>query len=158
MQSITSRVAVVLVALALSAVLFVALSDGGSGDSADTEVAVEQDGTTSQPELKAADGKPEPKPKPEPEPKPKPEVPEIVVEGGQPVGGVKQLEFRSGETIRFDIVSDTADELHVHTYDVYVDLEPGKTAEVKIPATIEGVVEAEMHHSLAPVAEISIVP
>ena len=36
----------------------------------------------------------------------------------KPQGGVKKLNFNKGDTIRFRVVSDTADEIHVHGYDL----------------------------------------
>src|SRR5687767_2405900 len=41
-----------------------------------------------------------------------PPVPVIRVRHGKPVGGVRTIEVRRGETIRFRVVSDVADEIH----------------------------------------------
>ena len=102
----------------------------------------------------AADGqKPEKQPRPD-----EPEVPVVEVKGGEPVGGVQELEFESGEEARFEVVADAADELHFHGYDLYVDVTPGKPAEVKFNADIEGLFELESHSTGELMAEISVVP
>ena len=51
------------------------------------------------------------------------------------------------------------DELHLHAYDVYLDIVPGKTNELVVEnADIEGVIELESHSTGALLAEISVVP
>jgi len=47
---------------------------------------------------------------------------------GEVVGGQARLTFEKGETARFAISSDVADEIHVHGYDVYKDVPAGGTA------------------------------
>ncbi|MBA2515687.1 MAG: hypothetical protein H0V26_15390 [Solirubrobacterales bacterium] len=44
------------------------------------------------------------------------------------MGGQARLTFEKGETARFAISSDVADEIHVHGYDVYKDVPAGGTA------------------------------
>jgi hypothetical protein len=96
---------------------------------------------------------------PEKEPKPdEPEVPVVEIEGGTPVGGVQELEFESGEEARFEVVTDAADELHFHGYDLYFDVQPGKPNELSFDADIEGLFELESHTTGELLAEISVVP
>ncbi len=64
----------------------------------------------------------------------------------------------TGDTLRFAVVSDTADELHVHGYDVLQPLEPGERVEVEIPADLEGIFEAELHGSGELVARLVVEP
>jgi hypothetical protein len=82
----------------------------------------------------------------------------IEVEGGQPVGGVQELEFEQGEEIRFVVRSDVADHVHLHGYDVFEDVAAGGEARFEVPATIEGVFEVELEDRAAPLAEISVTP
>ena len=70
---------------------------------------------------------------------------EVVVKGGVAEGGVRREAVRVGETVTIRITSDTADEVHVHTYDETVRLEPGVPAEVTFVANIPGVFEVELH-------------
>lgn len=87
-----------------------------------------------------------------------PAAPTIVVRGGKPVGGVEELDFEAGETVRFAVRSDAPDELHVHGYDVEKELPAGRTVTVEFPASIEGVFEAELHESGEQIAELRIEP
>ena len=153
MNSTGGRVVVAVAAVALVAVLFFVLRDDGeeSGGSAAPEPAV----STDQP---ADGGQGAEKPKPE-EPKPEEsEIATIEVKGGQPVGGVAELEFTKGERIQFVVRSDVADHVHLHGYDVFKDLPAGGEVEFDVPATIEGVFEAELEDRVVPIAEITVNP
>ncbi len=61
-----------------------------------------------------------------------PEVPTVEVVGGKPRGGVQELEFKKGDTIRFRVRSDTPDEIHVHGFDKYADVGPGQARDVPL--------------------------
>jgi hypothetical protein len=71
----------------------------------------------------------------------------IDVKDAKPVGGVKTLTYKKGDTIDLTVESDTADEVHFHGYDVHKDVEAGGTVNFTMPATIDGefVVELEEH-------------
>jgi len=141
------------VAVGVMVVLFLVLSD----EEAETPTTTAAATTETQP--------PEPEAEPEEpgdeeaeKPKPKPAVPAIEVRGGQPVGGVQELEFRAGERVRFKVTSDTAAEFHLHGYDVEQSAPAGGATTFDIPADIEGVFELEDHATGAPIAEIAVVP
>ena len=137
MDSKIGRVALGIVAVAAAVLLLVLLSSSDdSGDSSDAG------GRSGAPASKPA----------------KPPVPTIVVRDGKPVGGVEELEFDSGETVRLTVRSDTPDELHVHGYDVEMELPAGRTVSVQFPATIEGIFEAELHESGEQIAELRVNP
>ena len=82
----------------------------------------------------------------------------IVVKGGEPEGGVAELEFEKDSEVRFTVESDVAEEIHVHGYDVYADLEPDKPTEVAFLAEIDGVFEVELHGTGAVIAELTVKP
>lgn len=64
------------------------------------------------------------------------------------VEGGPQLETVSvGDTVTIRAVSDVAEELHVHTYDLIVDLEAGTPGEVTFDASIPGRHEVEFERS-----------
>jgi FlaG/FlaF family flagellin (archaellin) len=71
----------------------------------------------------------------------------IEVQNAKPVGGVKTLTYKKGDTINLTVKSDTADEVHFHGYDVHKDVEKGGSINFTFPATIDGqfVVELEEH-------------
>jgi len=87
-----------------------------------------------------------------------PSVPEIVVRDGAPVGGVAELEFDAGDTIRFSVSSDAADEVHVHGYDLEEVVPAGGAARFSFPADIEGIFEVELHHGEEQIAELRVNP
>ncbi|MDQ3729580.1 MAG: hypothetical protein M3355_08320 [Actinomycetota bacterium] len=87
-----------------------------------------------------------------------PEVPVIEIVEGQPVEGVAELEVTKGEEINFIVESDAAHEVHLHTYDVTMDVPAGGKVEFSVPASIGGVIEAELEDVAVPIAEISVVP
>lgn len=87
-----------------------------------------------------------------------PAVPRIVVRDLEPVGGVKELVFRKGDTIRFTVVSDQPEEVHLHGYDVSHDVAPGRPATFAVPAKIEGIFEAELEHTGTEIASITVEP
>jgi hypothetical protein len=85
-------------------------------------------------------------------------VPTIVIRDGEPVGGVKELEYSAGDEIRFEVTSDVADEVHVHGYDLMQDVPAGGTVSFDFPAEIEGIFEAELEGRKEQIAEIRVNP
>lgn len=78
--------------------------------------------------------------------KPKPEPVSVIrIEGGEPVGGVQEVEVTSGERVRFRVISDGDGEIHVHGYDDEKAVTAGGTVGFDFPATLEGGYEIEMH-------------
>jgi hypothetical protein len=85
-------------------------------------------------------------------------LPTIVLRGGQPVGGVQDLSFRQGDRIRFRVKSDVSDEVHLHGYDLLEPVKAGGSVEFDVPASLEGVFEAELEERAVPLAEITVQP
>lgn len=150
MQSTAARLTVAVVSIAAVVVLFVLLS---GGDDETSEPATQAEATTTTTTTGEPAGEPEQPAKPA-----EPEVPLIEIVDGQPVGGVADLEFASGETVEFEIESDVDDEVHVHGYDISTEIKAGKTARVEFPADIEGVFEIELEVSAVPIAELTVKP
>jgi hypothetical protein len=87
------------------------------------------------------------------------EVPTLRIEGGQPVGGLQEFEVVEGDEFRLKITTDAPDELHLHGYDLYPQIAPGKPTELVVgQADIGGVFELESHSSGVVFAELSVVP
>jgi hypothetical protein len=74
------------------------------------------------------------------------------------VGGVRRLEYDSGDRVRFLVRSDVADEVHVHGYDVSKDVAAGGTVIFSFPADIEGVFEVELEQRHQQIAELRVNP
>lgn len=85
-------------------------------------------------------------------------VPTIVVEGGEPKGGVQELTYEEGEPISFRVTSDVADEVHFHGYDVGKEVEAGGTVSFAVPATIPGIFEVELEDAKEQIAEVTVEP
>lgn len=82
----------------------------------------------------------------------------IVVRGGKPRGGVQELSYRRGQTVDLVITSDTADEVHVHGYDVTKPIPAGGRARVRFAADAEGIFEIELHGSGQQIASLRVNP
>jgi hypothetical protein len=153
MQSQTRTLVIGVAAVAVAVVLFVVLQggddeDGDTAATTPTTTAVDQQ-TGGNGGSQDGGGNQEPE---------EPEVATIVVRNGQPVGGVQELEFARGADIRFVVESDIAEEVHLHGYDVAKDVSAGGEVSFDVPATIEGVFEVELEHSVVPLAEITVTP
>ncbi len=73
----------------------------------------------------------------------------IVVEvvGGDPVGGSRRVEVELGSVVALLVTSDTAEEVHVHGYDILRAVSPGSPAHFAFTAAIPGVLEVELERS-----------
>jgi heme/copper-type cytochrome/quinol oxidase subunit 2 len=89
---------------------------------------------------------------PEPTETPKPEPPLVTP------GEVTKLRFKRGDTIRFRVRSDVADEVHVHGYDLMKDVEPGQTVTFSFPAEITGIFEIELEERGEQIAQLRVDP
>jgi FtsP/CotA-like multicopper oxidase with cupredoxin domain len=89
-------------------------------------------------------------PTPTATPKPKPPLLQA--------GKVRTLTYDQGDTVRFRVRSDEAEEVHIHGYDIKKDLEPGQTATVSFKASITGIFEIEFEGSATQIAELKVEP
>ena len=78
-------------------------------------------------------------------PKPQPQFETITLADGAVRGGEKEITVSRGEIARIEVKSDAADEIHLHGYDVYKDVAPGKPARFRVKANAEGIFELEAH-------------
>jgi hypothetical protein len=82
----------------------------------------------------------------------------VVVRDGQPVGGVKKIEVKSGDRVRFVVRADAPEEVHVHGYDIAEDVGPGQPARFDFVADLEGVFEAELENSSVQIIQLVVEP
>ncbi len=68
----------------------------------------------------------------------------LVVAGGRVSGDTGRVPVSLGSTVRLEVTSDVADEVHVHTYDKKVDVMPGAPAVLQFTADIPAIVEVEL--------------
>jgi hypothetical protein len=103
---------------------------------------------------------PQPPPPPPPAPKPKPEITtvRIVVRDGRVVGGLARATVKQGEKMAIVVGSDVADHVHLHGYDTFADVAPGKPARLAFVASIPGRFEVELEDRGLPIANITVEP
>lgn len=109
----------------------------GARTSAPSTTAAEPTATTGAPELEES-------------------VIDVEVVGGEPVGGAQQVSVDSGEQVTLRVTSDTADEVHVHGYDLTEAVGPDTPLELSFVADIPGQFEVELHDSGAVLVELAI--
>lgn len=143
MRSPIARAALGVAVIAIAIVLLIVLKDDGDDGTNGTgggagETRTEPGGKTGKPTA--------------------PAIPTIVIEGGEPVGGVAELSYDAGDRIRFRVRSDVSDEIHLHGYDLMKDVEAGGSVSFDFPATIEGIFEAELEERGEEIAELRVNP
>jgi hypothetical protein len=139
MQSKAGRVGLLVALAAAAVVLFIVLSgddDSGSGSGDETTATATDTGGTV----------------------PEPPVQAIVIKDGKPAAGVTKIEVSKGDSVRFIVQSDVAEEVHVHGYDIAKNVEAGGSVEFDFPATIDGVFEIELEGSATQIAELTVQP
>jgi len=82
----------------------------------------------------------------------------IDVRGGKPRAGVVKLSYPQGQTVNLVVTSDTADEVHVHGYDITKNVPAGGRARVRFKADAAGIFEIEMHDSGEQIASLRVNP
>lgn len=145
-MSRTQRLTFLGIALVILAVAVVALG-GSSGDDGDTPAPTPTT-TPAASQTPTADAAPEATATPEATP----EAP--LLDGSE----AAELEVTQGETVRFRAISDTADHVHVHGYDIRRDLAAGKTTTISFRASIPGVFEIELEKARRPLARLKVTP
>jgi hypothetical protein len=81
---------------------------------------------------------------------------EVEFAGGEVVGGLERVPVALGSEVTISVTADVADELHLHGYDLFVDLSPGVAGEITFVAEIPGVFEAELEAAGIPVVELEV--
>ncbi len=150
------RLAIVVGAIVVLVVAYVVISGGSDdNDKGTTQPAATQSSSTQPTATSGADtGSTSTATEPAAPPAP----PTVRVVDAKPQGGIKKLNFDKGDQIRFRVVSDTADEIHVHGYDLMKDVAKGGSVTFSFKGSIDGrfVVELEDHGEQ--IAELDVQP
>jgi hypothetical protein len=142
----------------LASILVAAFALAGAGCGGDGNGTTT---ATSPPPPPPATTPPPPEPPPPPPPPPsKPQVTtvRIVVRGGKVVGGLVRATLEQGEKVAIVVGSDVADHVHLHGYDRFADVAPGKQARLVFVASIPGRFEVELEDRGLPIADLEVRP
>ena len=83
----------------------------------------------------------------------------VVDKAGHPVGGIRQLTYNKGEQILFKVEVPFAEEVHLHGYDIPKEVpKGGGSVTYSLPASIEGVFEAELEDRKEQIIEMTVNP
>jgi hypothetical protein len=81
---------------------------------------------------------------------------DVTVANGKVNPSGATIKAKAGQTVLVKVVSDAAEELHIHGYDKELELSPGKPASVKFTANMKGTFEIETHKSGKLVAKLVV--
>ncbi|MGZ4648720.1 MAG: cupredoxin domain-containing protein, partial [Blastococcus sp.] len=70
---------------------------------------------------------------------------QITVAHGKASGNTGRVQVATGTAVTLVVTSDTADEVHLHGYDIEKELAPGKPTTLRFTADVPGVFEVELH-------------
>jgi FtsP/CotA-like multicopper oxidase with cupredoxin domain len=82
----------------------------------------------------------------------------VTVVNGKPDGGVKTITYKKGDTVDLTVKSDTADEIHIHGYDVHKDVTKGGSVHFTFPASIDGKFVVELEAKGEQIASLQVEP
>ncbi len=80
---------------------------------------------------------------------------EVEFSAGDIIGSGR-FEVPLGETVTIRVTSDVAEEIHVHGYDLTLELVAGTTGELTFVADIPGVFEVELERSHLPLFDLEV--
>lgn len=80
---------------------------------------------------------------------------EVTVADGEVTGGGR-VAVDLGEDVRLRVTSDITDEIHVHGFDLFFDIEAGETVQVEFSADVPGVFEIELERSGILLVELEV--
>jgi hypothetical protein len=146
-----ARALIIAATVAVAAVLFVVLRpDDDDEPSATTTTTTTQSNTTTEREPTV--------PPPRPPAPPPPARVRITVRDGKPVGGIRRVTVGRGRRVVLIVTSDVSDHVHLHGYNVFRDVAPGRPARLAFRATIVGTVEVELEDRRIPLARVTTQP
>ena len=82
----------------------------------------------------------------------------VTVRGGASLGGIVRETARKGDRVVIVVRSDEPDEVHVHGYDLYRDVAPGRPARIAFVADVPGRFAVEFHERGTQIADLTVRP
>lgn len=149
-MSRAQRLTFLAIAAAIAIVAVILLTASGGDEEPTTTSATTTPTPTATPEPGETPAEETPTPTPTPTAEPQPP---LVTQGK-----VTKLRFEQGETVRFRVRANVADEVHVHGYDLKKDIEPGRTISFSFKADIPGIFEIELENAAEEIAQLRVDP
>jgi hypothetical protein len=82
----------------------------------------------------------------------------VRVVKAMPDGGVQDLEVKKGGRVHLVVKSDTADEIHIHGYDIHKDVPRNGSATFDFAAKIDGGFVIELENHKQQIANLKVEP
>jgi hypothetical protein len=82
----------------------------------------------------------------------------IRVVKAMPVGGVRSLDVKKGGHVHLVVQSDTADEIHIHGYDIHKDVARHGSATFDFASKIDGAFVIELENHKQQIASLKVEP
>jgi len=82
----------------------------------------------------------------------------VTVVNGKSDGGIKTITYKKGDTVDLTVKSDTADEIHIHGYDLHKDVPKGGSVHFTFPASIDGKFVVELENAGQQIASLQVEP
>ena len=82
----------------------------------------------------------------------------ITVVDGRPQGGVQRATIEQGREVVLVVRADVTDHIHLHGYDLMVDVVPGTPARLRFRADVPGRFEVELEDRGIPIADLQVRP
>jgi hypothetical protein len=147
-----TRIALALGAVAVAVALFLVLRPDGEEEAetapattAETATAGTEAGTTTQPATTTTIAL-------------VPEPIRVAFRDGRVRGGVQTFSFEQGDRVRLIVRADVADHVHVHGFDLFADVAPGRPARFTFRADLTGRFDIELEDRHVPLAELRVRP
>jgi hypothetical protein len=82
----------------------------------------------------------------------------IVVRNAAPVGGIQRATVKKGDTVVLLVHSDVDDEVHLHGYNFWTDVDPTVVGRIDFVADVAGRFEVEVEERGVKIAELTVTP
>ena len=82
----------------------------------------------------------------------------VEFKGGKVISGPQVVKLKRDDEVTLNVLSDRADELHLHGYDLHLTLQPNQTATLKFVARRTGRFSFELHKDGVELGVLEIYP
>lgn len=83
---------------------------------------------------------------------------DIEIRNGRLHSGPATVQLTQGQTVKLTVLSDRDDELHLHGYDIALQLRAGQRANLMLEATLSGRFEYEIHSTHSGIGALEVYP